>query len=99
MLTKGCDRTLRQELELKSPDNYAICTGGNCVQVPGINDKNDFEEINEAFKTLQFNQKKVHSIFRFIAGILHLGNAEFDVVKSAYADDASSVTSDTLNAI
>ena len=97
MLTKGCDRTLRQELELKSPDSYLICTGGHCVQVPGINDKNDFEEVNEAFNTLQFNKKDVHSIFRFIAGILHIGNIKFDVVKSSFADDSSSVSKSTLS--
>eukprot|EP00484_Ammonia_sp_Unknown_P018101 CAMPEP_0197028252 /NCGR_PEP_ID=MMETSP1384-20130603/7978_1 /TAXON_ID=29189 /ORGANISM="Ammonia sp." /LENGTH=1466 /DNA_ID=CAMNT_0042457223 /DNA_START=22 /DNA_END=4422 /DNA_ORIENTATION=+ len=93
MLTKGCDRGLRQELELKTPDSYDICTSGNCVQVPGINDKNDFEEINEAFNTLQFDQANVKSIFRFIAGILHLGNVKYDVVKSSFADDTSSVAS------
>ncbi len=53
MLSKGCDRNLRKELELKSADNYLICTQGSCYQVPGINDKTDFEEINAAFNTLQ----------------------------------------------
>eukprot|EP00485_Elphidium_margaritaceum_P007561 CAMPEP_0202691960 /NCGR_PEP_ID=MMETSP1385-20130828/6494_1 /ASSEMBLY_ACC=CAM_ASM_000861 /TAXON_ID=933848 /ORGANISM="Elphidium margaritaceum" /LENGTH=1474 /DNA_ID=CAMNT_0049347425 /DNA_START=27 /DNA_END=4451 /DNA_ORIENTATION=+ len=92
MLTKGCDRALRKELELKTPDHYAICTEGHCVQVPGINDKNDFEEINQAFRTLQFRETDVHSIFRFVAGILHIGNVQFDVVQSQYADDGSSVS-------
>eukprot|EP01084_Bolivina_argentea_P201243 344027_1 len=92
MLTKGCDRTLRQKLDLKSPDHYAICTSGHCVQVPGINDKNDFEEINEAFKTLQFDGKLVQSIFRLIAGILHIGNVTFDVLKSSFADDTCTIS-------
>ena len=96
MLTKGADRTLRKEIELKSPDNYRICTNGNCVQVPGINDKNDFEEVNEAFGTLQFNKKDIHSIFRLIGGILHIGNVTFDVVKSSFADDTSTISKTSL---
>eukprot|EP01084_Bolivina_argentea_P058897 107503_1 len=95
MLSKGCDRNLRKELELKSPDNYIICTQGSCVQVPGINDKNDFEEINQAFNTLQFNNKLIYSIFKLIAGILHIGNVTFDVVKSSFNDDTCSISKKT----
>ena len=97
MLTKGCDRALRKELELQSPDRYAICTEGHCVQVPGINDKNDFDEVGQAFKTLQFDPKLVHSIYRFIAGILHLGNVSFDLKKSSFADDTSTVNKQTMS--
>merc|ERR1719474_91498 len=96
MLTKGVDRSLRKELDLQGPDKYAICTEGNCVQVPGINDKNDFDEVGQAFVTLQFDRKLVHSIYRFIAGILHLGNVAFDVKHSSFADDTSTVNKSTL---
>merc|ERR1719204_109555 len=99
MLTKGCDRALRKELELKQPDAYAICTDGHCVQVPGINDKNDFEEVGQAFQTLQFRPKDVHSIYRFVAGLLHLGNVSFDLKKSSFADDTSTVSRDSLAAL
>lgn len=97
MLTRGCDRSLRQELELQTPEKYRICTEGNCVKVPGINDKNDFEEVRQAFVTLQFDPKLVHSIYRFIAGILHLGNVTFDVKKSSFADDTSTVSKSSLS--
>lgn len=91
MLTKGADRSLRQQLELGQPEAYQYCTGGNCVTVPGINDKADFEDVREAFKTLEFNGKDVDSIYRLVAGIIHMGNIEFEVVKSNYADDTSRV--------
>merc|ERR1719242_219437 len=97
MLTKGCDRSLRQEVALRSPAQYAICTEGNCVKVPGINDKNDFEEVRQAFVTLQFDPKLVVSIYRFIAGILHLGNVTYDLKQSLFADDTSTVNKSTLS--
>merc|ERR1719242_2677433 len=97
MLTRGCDRSLRQELELQSPEKYRICTEGNCVKVPGINDKNDFEEVRQAFVTLQFDPKLVDSIYRFIAGILHLGNVTYDLKQSSFADDTSTVNKSTLS--
>lgn len=95
MLTKGVDRELRKELSLKQPDHYWFCVQGNSVQVPGINDKNDFEEVKEAFDTLQFKSSSIHSIYRFIAGILHLGNVKFEVVHAKYADDTSKVSNDS----
>ncbi|ETO25680.1 class VII unconventional myosin [Reticulomyxa filosa] len=91
MLTKGCDRNLRQSLELGQPEQYYYCNSGNCTTVPGINDKGDFDDVREAFKTLEFNEKDVESIYRIVAGILHIGNVEFERVQSNYADDTSKV--------
>ena len=76
-----------KELSLKQPNNFVYCAQGGSVQAPG-----DFDEVKEALQTLEFNQQDVHSIFRIVAGILHLGNTEYQVVKSNYADDTSSVT-------
>ena len=50
---------------------------GNAIS-PGIDDAQNFETIKEAFKTLQFDEETVESIFKILSGILRLGNVAFD---------------------
>ena len=68
-----------------------------CILVENL--QNDFEEVGQAFQTLQFRPKEVHSIYRFVAGLLHLGNVCFDVKKSSFADDTCTVSRDSLAAL
>lgn len=49
---------------------------GNTV-IPNVDDKNEFKDLINAFKTMSISDKEYNDIFRTIATILLIGNLEF----------------------
>ena len=80
----------KKQLKLGSPDDFTYCNAGGCTDVPGINDESEFKDFRESWEILAVPTEEVQSIYNIIAGILHIGNVEFD------ADDEgnSSVSND-----
>jgi myosin heavy subunit len=62
---------------LGPPDTYHYLNQSGCFDVPGINDANDFKDTKNACKIMNIQEDEQDSIFRVIAGILHLGNINF----------------------
>merc|ERR550534_194145 len=79
-------KKIKDMLRIRSPDQYNFLMGGNTKQVPGINDRNWFEEVQDAFITLDFKKKEVESCYKIVAGIMHMGNIEFEEVRSRSQD-------------
>ena len=48
-----------------------------CYEVDGVNDTKEFQDVLNAMKIININESDQFSIFRIIAGILHLGNISF----------------------
>ena len=80
----------KKKVKYNSPDDFTYCNAGGCTDVPGINDDAEFKDYREAWEILGADDKEISSIYNIIAGILHLGNIEFE------ADDEgnSSVAND-----
>ncbi|MES1911902.1 MAG: hypothetical protein MHM6MM_004262, partial [Cercozoa sp. M6MM] len=70
----------RQRLGLASADQFAFLTKGNCTTVDTIDDRNDFEELVEAFEALDFVNQERDDVFQITAAIMHLGNIGFNAV-------------------
>lgn len=84
-------KKIKDMLRIRSPDHYYYLMGGNTKQVPGINDRNWFEEVQEAFSTLEFKKREVESCYKIVSGIMHMGNIEFEEVQSRSQDATSRV--------
>ncbi|CAF0979976.1 unnamed protein product [Rotaria sordida] len=63
-------------LNLK-PEDYYYINQGNCCKVPKIDDRNDYQQVKQAFKIVGFTQDEVSIIWKIVAAILHLGNLKF----------------------
>ncbi|CAF3153265.1 unnamed protein product [Rotaria sp. Silwood2] len=63
-------------LNHKAEDYYYI-NQGNCCKVPKIDDKNDYQQVKQAFKIVGFTQDEISIIWKIVAAILHLGNLKF----------------------
>ena len=44
------------------------------MTVPNKSDKEEWQEVIDAFNTMQFSQEQQNDIFKIVASVLHLGN-------------------------
>eukprot|EP00928_Gymnodinium_smaydae_P032984 TRINITY_DN2374_c0_g3_i1.p1 TRINITY_DN2374_c0_g3~~TRINITY_DN2374_c0_g3_i1.p1 ORF type:complete len:2326 (-),score=592.20 TRINITY_DN2374_c0_g3_i1:118-7041(-) len=67
------------ELDLGPPDFYKFLRG-DLHKAPGIDDAANFKEMTESLEKLNFTENTRKEIFSILAGVLELGNVDFDVV-------------------
>ena len=48
------------------------------MQIKGVDDAREFQDVLEAMQTLQFSASTVESLLKILAGVLALGNLEFE---------------------
>lgn len=65
-------------LELKSDaKSYRYLNLSNCFSVRGMNDSNDFNEVQTAMVRLGFSDEDQQTTWQVLAAILHIGNIDF----------------------
>eukprot|EP01097_Dermamoeba_algensis_P004868 TRINITY_DN3126_c0_g1_i1.p1 TRINITY_DN3126_c0_g1~~TRINITY_DN3126_c0_g1_i1.p1 ORF type:complete len:1106 (+),score=401.98 TRINITY_DN3126_c0_g1_i1:454-3318(+) len=69
---------------LDRPENYKLFAG-ECYFVEGVNDSEEFTHTKNAMKVMGFSPAEQDSIFKLVAGILHLSNLPFE---KSYGDAA-----------
>jgi hypothetical protein len=62
---------------LGSPQDYAYLNKGGTYGADGIDDKEDFAELEQALQTMQFEKSEIDSIFSVTVATLQLGNVDF----------------------
>lgn len=79
-LLRGISQDRLKEWNLSASCNfYRFIRSTKDDQEPiDLHDSKRFHELNEAFHVLGFSEQERLSIYQIIAGILHLGNIEFD---------------------
>ena len=75
----------RYSLKPASEFNYTAMSG--TTEIPGVDDKKEYEDMSNALFTVGFTDSEQDAIKSVVAAILHLGNIEFE----AKGDDASDV--------
>jgi myosin heavy subunit len=65
-------------LHIKSVADFYYLRNGENSKVDLLDDANDFNKLRAAMEVLKFKEEKQRLIWRTLAGILHLGNIEFD---------------------
>ena len=85
LLVKGASADMLEELRLtKDPSAFKYMNQSGKVDADGIDDTAWFNELNDSFHSLGFDDTEVDGIYKCIAGILLLGNITFE---SADGDD------------
>ncbi|XP_067625168.1 unconventional myosin ID [Eurosta solidaginis] len=78
-LLRGASDTELHHFDLcKDPSLYHYMNQGS---MDILSEKIDYKSTNNAFKTLGFSTEEVHTIWRIVAAILHLGNIEFQSIE------------------
>lgn len=90
MLCKA-PKAVKKKLKITSAESYKMLVDGDTTQVPGINDKSWFEEVSEAFSSLEFSKSQQDSALAIVAGLMHMGNITFQRVKGQNTDDTCKV--------
>ncbi|GBG32611.1 Myosin-11 [Hondaea fermentalgiana] len=65
------------EFGLGSMESFAYLNGSGCYTVDGVDDRNEYQVLLQAFEEMGISQDEVDWIFELVAAILHLGNASF----------------------
>lgn len=97
----GADSAMKQRLYLRPAGDFCYLNQSGCLRIEGVDDAAEFRDVMEAMATLQFSSSTVESIFKILAGILHLGNVKFEQNTSSdnskittASDDAVRITSE-----
>jgi len=66
---------------LKSWKDYNYVNQSGCNSISGVDDSKKFDALRLALNVLQVSTENTEAIFSVIAGILWLGNIQFQVCK------------------
>jgi myosin heavy subunit len=88
-LIRGASEEEKKEYFLEAPENFFYLNQSGTYDIIGLNDATEFKDTKYAMDILNITQEEQKALFRIIAGILHLGNINF---QQGYGD--SSVIND-----
>jgi len=71
---------LKECLLTNSPNNYELLSNGDVI-VDSLADKDLFQETQQCMGVLNFSKEMQKKIFKFTAGVLHLGNTQLKANK------------------
>ena len=77
MLVAGASKEARQELGLKPADQFYYLSQSGCLEIPGRDDVEEFEQLEAAMDNMALDKNTQKQIFRSLAAVLHLGNLTF----------------------
>ena len=72
---------LKRRYGLSHPENYRYTNQSGCVQVVGVNDRQEHDDVVIAMRDLGFSEEEKEWIFDVVAAVLFLGNIEFATKK------------------
>ncbi|KIO22380.1 hypothetical protein M407DRAFT_28100 [Tulasnella calospora MUT 4182] len=75
----------QESFGLQGPEAYAITSRSNCLEVPGIDDVEDWHETLKAMQVIGLSAQEQNEIFRMLAVILWLGNLVFEESDDGYS--------------
>ncbi|EIE91065.1 hypothetical protein G6F46_008504 [Rhizopus delemar] len=84
-LTKAAPPEYQQTFGLQGPESFLYTSRSNCLDVPGINDIQDFEATLTAMGIIGLQKHEQDEIFKILSVILWLGNIVFSEDESGNA--------------
>ncbi|KAJ8341958.1 hypothetical protein SKAU_G00342490 [Synaphobranchus kaupii] len=76
-LCAGASEDVRKKLHLDSPDSFRHVKSG-ALKDPLLDDQGDFVRMCGAMKKIGLDDTEKLDLFRVVAGVLHLGNIDFE---------------------
>ncbi|KAL7285494.1 hypothetical protein ACG7TL_000591 [Trametes sanguinea] len=92
--TKAAPDEYREAFGLQTPDAYAYTSLSNCLDVPGIDDAQDFSETIKAMQVIGLSDYEQYEIWRMLAIILWLGNVQYNEKDDGNAEIADTSVTD-----
>ena len=84
-LTKEKEKEEYEKLYLNKCDNFWYTQHGNANPVPGISDKDNFDELIQSLELMGIDKEIQYNLWRLISGILNLGNVNFTQSDDGFA--------------
>ena len=81
----------RNTYGLTTPEDYHYLNQSGCTTLSEFNDATNFQDVSNAMDVLQFSAEEKQQILRITAGILTLGNVDFDPQMQEGSVDGSKV--------
>ncbi|KAK8199579.1 class V myosin-like protein [Phyllosticta capitalensis] len=81
-LCAGATDAERQELGLKSADDFSYMNQGNAPVIDGVDDKAEFEATKSSLTTIGVKPEVQSQIFRILAALLHLGDIKITATRT-----------------
>ena len=72
----GASSQQREELNILPVEKFDYLNQGDSPTIEGVDDKAEFEATKKSLGTIGVSQEQQASIFRLLAGLLHLGNVK-----------------------
>ncbi|CAM9710314.1 unnamed protein product, partial [Ectocarpus sp. 8 AP-2014] len=85
-MCKGGDDKERERWELQGPEEYHFVNQGDCYDLRQVEDEDEFVKTKAALTTMGFEASSIQTIFDIMAGLIHLGELEFEASEE---DDAA----------
>eukprot|EP00004_Rigifila_ramosa_P024874 TRINITY_DN7311_c0_g1_i3.p1 TRINITY_DN7311_c0_g1~~TRINITY_DN7311_c0_g1_i3.p1 ORF type:complete len:1642 (-),score=466.43 TRINITY_DN7311_c0_g1_i3:61-4626(-) len=76
-LLAGADAGMRTRYHLGAPETFRLVNQSGCISINGLSDAEEFRTVIKALRDVGTTDAELDGVFRTVAGILHLGNAEF----------------------
>ncbi|XP_076808064.1 unconventional myosin-Va-like [Clavelina lepadiformis] len=67
-----------QPLKLRPASHFEYTRIGNCIEIDGVDDRQEFQETVHALTLLGVSSKHQSLVFRLLSSILHLGNIDIE---------------------
>ncbi|MDP2437853.1 MAG: hypothetical protein Q8P67_19090, partial [archaeon] len=87
----GLDSSLRSQFGLRDAQSYWYLSQSGCTSVDGVDDRQDFEEVVKAMRTVGFSDSEQNHIWCILSAILNLGNIRFEGEAPARVKDAGAL--------
>lgn len=75
--TKGAPQAYRERFGVQTPEAYTYTSRSRTMDVPGVDDVKDFQETLHVMDVIGLAPEEKDNIFRILAAILWIGNADF----------------------
>lgn len=75
------DKQMQKKYSLGDAKDFHYLNQSGCYKANGINDKQEFSDVQAAMDTLGFSSEDQAWVFSTVAGVLHLGNVTFKASK------------------
>ena len=77
-LCAGASAEEAANLHIYPAESYAYLTKGECLVIEGVDDAAEYQKTRACIEGLGFTVEDQMQLLRIVAGILHLGNIEFE---------------------
>jgi myosin heavy subunit len=85
------DAGLKSKLSLRDADEFHYLNQSGVTEVAGMNDLKEWNEVMSAMKVLAIPDFEKDSILQILAGVMHFGNVDFEVVVNSTSEDGCKV--------